>query len=178
MDRGAPRIRIMLAASVDGYVATPDGAVAWLEAWDPRTLGIDDFLTGIGALIFGRRTFDQALTFGRWPYGDRPVFVITGRPIDDGPPSLKAASGDVRAIAEQARAAAAPLDVWHVGGPQSIAPFLDQGLADELEIFYLPILLGHGIPLFPQRGDRALPLTLLTHRRFDSGVVMLRYAIG
>ena len=49
-------IRALIAASLDGLVATDDGGVGWLAPFEGLDLGMEDFLRGIGTVVLGRRT--------------------------------------------------------------------------------------------------------------------------
>ena len=79
-----PTDRVVVASltiTLDGFVADERGGVSFLDALNPDTLGFDRFLAGVAALVMGRRTFDQILSFGVWPYGSRPTTVLTTRPL-------------------------------------------------------------------------------------------------
>jgi dihydrofolate reductase len=62
-----------------------------------------------------------------------------------------------------------------VGGADLAAQALRAGLVDECHLFVAPVVVGSGKPLFPN--DLFLTLDLLDVRRFDSGMVYLRYHI-
>ena len=38
------------------------------------------------ALVIGRKTFETVLTLAAWPYGGKPVFVLSTRPAAPTPP--------------------------------------------------------------------------------------------
>ena len=61
-----------------------------------------------------------------------------------------------------------------VGGPALAAAAIAAGLVDELHLFLAPIVVGGGKPALPD-GVR-VPLELMDERRFDSGVVYVRYS--
>ena len=67
-------------------------------------------------------------------------------------------------------------DIWLFGGGDLFRTLLDAGVVDDIEVAYVPVLVGGGIPL------RALPatqhrLTLSEHRVYEkSGTVMVTYA--
>ena len=63
-----------------------------------------------------------------------------------------------------------------VGGALLAAHAFKAGLVDECQLIVRPVLVGGGKPALP-RGIRS-NLTLLEDRRFDKGVVYLRYGIG
>ena len=60
-----------------------------------------------------------------------------------------------------------------VGGPALASQAFEAGLVDELQLFVAPIVVGGGKPALP--ADVRLKLELLDERRFDSGMVHLRY---
>ena len=35
----------------------------------------------VDALVIGRKTFETVLAFDTWPYGEKPVFVLSARPL-------------------------------------------------------------------------------------------------
>ncbi len=63
-----------------------------------------------------------------------------------------------------------------VGGPGLASQALAAGLVDELQLFATPVLVGGGTPAFP--GGLHAELQLMDERRFDSGVVFLRYRVA
>jgi dihydrofolate reductase len=62
-----------------------------------------------------------------------------------------------------------------VGGSSLASAVWRAGLVDECRLFVVPWLVGGGKPALPE--GVKLPLELLDQRRFDSGVVYLRYRI-
>lgn len=76
-----------VAASVDGYIATADGAVDWLSPFHAagEDHGYADLLASLGGIVMGRRTYDQVRGFGPWPYTGLDCRVVTSRPLSDAP---------------------------------------------------------------------------------------------
>ena len=80
---------MFIAASVDGFIALPDGDLAWLTdppaeqrhvpAWsgEDAPQGHEDFTAGVSHLVMGRGTYEKVLTFGFWPYGKFRVLVLS-----------------------------------------------------------------------------------------------------
>ena len=60
-----------------------------------------------------------------------------------------------------------------VGGPDLAAQAIRAGLVDEFQLFVAPVVIGGGKQSLPD--DVRLDLELVDERRFDSGVVHLRY---
>ena len=168
-----PNITYYVAISLDGYIADADGGVGWLPQGDTADYGYAEFYAGVDALMMGRRTYDQVLDFGEWPYAGKPTYVFTSNPPDDNPHGVEfvdACPPDfVRTVAPRCSGA-----VWLVGGGSLAEQFRSAGLIDEYLIFVIPVILGRGIPLFGG-GSPPTSLRLETTEIYDDGVVMLRY---
>jgi dihydrofolate reductase len=173
----ATPVVLYLACSLDGFIAAPDGSVAWLETFS-GDYGYAGFLAGVGALVMGSRTYEQVLGFGAWPYGGRPCFVASSRalPVPAGADVRLRAGGDLEALAAEARTAAEGRAVWLVGGAALGRSMLDAGVVDTLDLALMPVLLGDGVPLFVP-GLRPHGLVLCESRTHADGVVQLRYSV-
>ncbi|RUS58875.1 dihydrofolate reductase [Pseudorhodobacter sp. E13] len=170
-----------VAASLDGFIARPDGGLDWLEPFNAaeEDHGYDAFIARMDGIIMGRGTYETVLGFGHWPYR-LPVIVLSqSLTVDDIPDSL----ADHVAITDMDPAelhAALAEEGWqsaYVDGGQVIQSFINAGLLTDITLTRVPLLLGQGRPLFgPVAGDVAL--TLLESRSFPSGIVSSRYAIA
>jgi dihydrofolate reductase len=170
----APRIILYIAASVDGYIATPDGSYSWLDPFEAGNYGYQEFIAGIDTVVIGRTTFDQMVELDAFPYSDKRTVVLTHRPPGEGAPvDAEFSSGPVEALAGELRSASRG-DIWLGGGGETVRAFLEADEVDEMWIFVIPVLLGDGIPLFPpsQHGER---LSLEEAKAYPDGVVLLRY---
>jgi dihydrofolate reductase len=175
-----------VAASVDGYIATPDGGVGWLAPFEgpAEDYGYAAFYASVDALLLGRRTYEQVLTFGEWPYGGKPCWVFSRRPMAPAQP-------EVIVTAQPPPQVAADLETrgirraWLVGGGQLAAAFRAEGLISEYIVSIIPVILGAGIALFdaPAAAVETLimpphmRLALVEHQVYANGVVQLRYAL-
>ena len=76
------RLSVFIATSIDGYIATLDGSLDWLEraARPDEDYGFDEFLASVDALAMGRGTYDHIAHLDPLPFGERPVYVFTHRP--------------------------------------------------------------------------------------------------
>ena len=168
-----PTIAYYVAASLDGYIADAGGGVDWLPQGGSEDYGYAEFYAGVEALAMGRRTYDQVLCFGQWPYAGKPTYVFTGHPPDENPHGVEfvgvAPADFVHTVASQYDGT-----VWLVGGGNLAEQFRRAGLIDEYLIFIVPVVLGRGIPLFG--GDAPhTALDLLEIQTYGDGGVMLRY---
>lgn len=169
----AGAFRVYIAQSVDGCIATVDGAVEWLDPFPVEDFGFDAFMETIGTIVMGRASYDQARSFGSWPYAGKRTVVLSSRDLDEPPPGVERWHGGSLAGLADAVARSTRGDVWVLGGARTIAGFLDLGRIDRLEIFMVPVLLGGGIPLFLASEPRAL--RLIEVEPLDHGVVKLEY---
>src|SRR5262245_40539482 len=126
------------AISVDGFIATPDGGIGWLDPFNAPELGYDQFFAGVGAVVLGRTTYDQGLTCGSRPYACRQGLVVTSRPSAELPPGVRSVGADALPAALRELRACAHGDVWIVGGGQTARSCIDAGLIDELELYVVP----------------------------------------
>ncbi|MCC9624585.1 dihydrofolate reductase family protein [Thalassospira sp. MA62] len=170
--------RIYMAVSLDGFIARANGAVDWLDPYDPDELGFDGFLKTVGTMIIGRNTFDQVMEFGDWPYGACRTIVLTSRELPkDCPPGVEAYDGDVFKLVQNLRdCRRQDGDIWIVGGASVVTQFLFGGFADQLDIFTVPEVLGDGISLFG-RDTGGIKPRLLATECFNSGVVRNQYGL-
>lgn len=174
------KVSVFVGASLDGFIARKNGDLDWLEGpgGSPgEDYGYRAFVSRIDALVMGRGTFEKVLTFKEWPYGKKPVFVLTHRPLVI-PPKL---TGTVEAMSGTpaevvARLAKRGLHRLYVDGGKTIQEFIAAGLVDELIASRLPVLIGEGIPLFgPVPAD--IRLKHVETRTFAGGVVQSVYKI-
>jgi len=173
-----PDIVYYCAQSVDGYIATPDGGIEWLNELldEGEDYGFHAFTSSVDSLIMGRGTYDKLLGFGSWPYGELPAWVLTHRPAE----TLEGA--DLTFVDEGPEAVVAQLEeagktrAWLVGGGRAAAAFADAGLIDTWRISVIPVALGEGIPLVAPLGGWAR----LNHedtRAYPTGLVQTTYTL-
>lgn len=187
MSRPAPRVRVYMACSLDGFIAGPNDDLDWLHvdrkapgdlAPDPSALRFEPFLSEIGAMLMGRTTYEVITKMGIWPYGELPVLVATRRPLpsasepSSAQPTLRAVSGPIETLIAEARAVAGERDVYLDGG-DLIRQALNAGLVDEITATIVPVLLGAGTRLFDGLAG-STNLQFVAHHTFDGGMVQLR----
>ncbi len=173
------RVVYYVAASLDGFIAGPRGELDWLHAFEQagNDYGYGDFFTSVDGLAMGRTTWEVTRSFGDWPYGDRPAWLLTRRPVNaaDLAPSLHVASGTPQALHAQWQALGLRR-VWLVGGGDLAGQFLAAGLVHELMLATMPVTLGAGIGLFGQRSGSALSRwTTVASQSHANGVLTRHY---
>lgn len=176
------RCSVFIATSLDGFISRTDGSIDWLNEANQRVppgedCGYDNFMADVDALVMGRNTFEQVLTFGAWPYGSTPVVVLSQRGIElpaDLPPSVSVSSESPAALV--ARLSENSVKKIYVDGGRTIQSFLAAGLVDDMTITVIPVLLGSGRSLFgPLPG--AVHLAHEVSHAFEFGFVQNRYRV-
>lgn len=169
---------VFIATSADGFIARQDGSLDWLEVPEANEdYGFAGFMESVDALVMGRNTYDAVAAMGEWPYGEKPVIVMTGRPLQI-PETL---SGVIETSALPPLELADELDrrgIHHVyvDGGKTIQSFLDAGLVGRMTITTIPVLLGEGIPLFGAVGGD-VRLSHVGTMSYTNGLVQTTYEV-
>jgi dihydrofolate reductase len=153
------RVIAGLTGSLDGFFADEHGNIERLypDLADLRdTPYMRELIEHTGAVLMGRRAFEMAED-PDWYVGNYefqvPIFVLTHAPPMRPPKQDEhltftfVTDGLASAVA-QAKAAAGDRDVQVIGGISVVQQVLRTGLADELHIDVMPVVLGAGRRLF------------------------------
>ncbi len=155
------------------------------------TAVVEESLSNVGATIMGRKMFGG----GPGPWGDdpwngwwddnppfhRPVFVLTHHPrlpLElQGGTTFTFVTDGVESAAEQARRAAAGMDVVVAGGADIVQQYLAAGLVEELELHIAPVIMGDGVRLFDHLAGADIRLEQL--RAVEApGVTHVKYRVA
>jgi len=172
------RLRYGVAASLDGFIAGPNGEYDWIV---PDS-GIDfaAIWAEFDTLLMGRKTFEVAWErAAAWPdLGHRWVVVSRTLKPEDYPRVTILSSGVEESVAAMKAQAGPPpqKDIWLFGGGVLFRTLLDAGLVDGVEVSVMPVMLGSGVPLLPE--GRRQTLHLDESKALPSGVLMLKYSVS
>jgi dihydrofolate reductase len=171
------RASVFVGTSLDGFIARANGEFDFLPPGGGEPHGYDEFMDTVDALVMGRKTFETVLAFKEWPFGVKPVFVLSTHPLAPAPTGaiVKRMDGEPADIVSQL--AAQGLQHIYVDGGATIQRFLQAGLIQRIIITRVPVLIGAGIPLFG-----ALPhdvtLKHIATRQYASGLVQSEYEVA
>jgi dihydrofolate reductase len=194
------RIVMFNRITPEGYFSGTDGNLNWVVPEEELDKAATQAMSGTGAILFGRRTYEMFESF--WPtvLGDSPDAPDPHAPQRRAPEIRAMAtwindaeklvfSRSRQSVSWKNSALLGEFDPdalkelkaqrgsdFMIFGSGSIVSLLTQhGLIDEYQLVVSPLLLGAGNPLF-RPGPRQLRLTLREARAFPSGNVRLAYA--
>lgn len=149
--------KVFIASSMDGFIADRNNRIDWLDdipTQEGEDMGYDAFMTGIDALIMGRKSYETVLGFNiPWPY-QKPVFILSNSLTnipDDLEGKVHIVSGNLKNILSELNRNG--FRNFYIDGGQTIQSFLREGLIDEMIITTIPVILGGGIPLFGELSE-------------------------
>jgi dihydrofolate reductase len=144
-------IVLYIAVSADGFIADKAGGVSWLDKYNNITedCGYHDFYVTIDALVFGKNTYEQVLTFGPWPYPGKISYIFGDKNTVAANEWIKVVHTDIPPFVRNC-AGSGVKRLWLMGGAQLTQSFDELGLIDEYILTILPDRLGEGIAL-PER---------------------------
>jgi dihydrofolate reductase len=168
---------VFVGTSLDGFIARTNGGLDFLPPGGGEPHGYDEFMATVDALVIGRHTFDTVLAFDPWPYGTKPVFVLSTHALPAAPSGavVERLSGTPTEVVSLL--AARGIQHIYVDGGITIQRFLQAGLIQSLIVTRVPVLIGTGIPLFgPLQSDITLKHVRTQH--YPSGLVQSEYAVA
>jgi dihydrofolate reductase len=197
------KVVVEITMSLDGFIAGPndgpdnglgdggDRLHEWvynLSSWrEPHGLAggetnrdseiLDEAFKAQGAVIVGKRMYENAGGWGDSPPFHMPVFVLTHEARDavtKEDTTFTFVTDGIESALKQAKASAGDKNVALGGGANTIQQFMNAGLIDEMQIHIAPLLLGGGVRLFDQLSTKQLGLEktrvidspLVTHLKF------------
>jgi dihydrofolate reductase len=169
------RVRYVVAMSLDGYIAGPNGEADWIII-DPE-IDFRALFEQFDTFLLGRRTFEaiggargggqsglKTIVFSRTLHQeDYPNLTIVSEKPEQALADLRSEPGK---------------DIWLFGGGTLFRSLLEARLVDAVEVGVIPVLLGEGIPLLPPKpSSERFKLKLASSRAYESGIVSLEYAV-
>jgi len=171
------RASVFVGISLDGFMARTNGELDFLPPGGGEPHGYDEFMATVDALVIGRNTFDTVLAFDPWPYGKKPVFVLSTRELPPAPPEAVVEHLSRPPAEIVSLLAARGIQHIYVDGGITIQRFLQAGLIERLIVTRVPVLIGAGIPLFgPLLRD--INLRHVRTQQYASGLVQSEYTVA
>ena len=170
-----------LTNSLDNFIARADGAADWILMGDEIMNEFPKMFARFDTVLIGRKTYDFTLLHSPETgqkmsgYMEMKSYVFS-RTMKESP------NADVKIVSDNAGEFVRNLknesgkDIWLMGGGILAASLLKERLVDEIGMAIQPILLGSGVPLFPDLGIQ-VDLQLLEFKTYKNGIVGLNYRV-
>ena len=174
--------------SLDGFINDRSGSVSALYpdlAALRETETLRESIQNTGAVVMGRNSFamadDPDSIADNYEY-QVPIFVLTHHPPIKQPKendrlTFTFVMDGIQSAIAQAKAAAGDKDVTVIGAASITRQCLSAGLADELHIDIMPVLLGGGLRLFEDTGMEPTQLERLKVIELPDGRTHLSFRI-
>ena len=167
------RVRYLVAASLDGFIAGPSGEADWIPM-DPE-VDFEAIFSQFDTIFAGRRTFENMARTGMTNMPGMKTFVFSRTVRAEDYPNVTMVDGSAEEAASRLRAESGK-DIWLFGGGSLFCSLAEAGLVDTVEVSMVPIMLGEGIPLLAGPAKR-MGLKLTGHKVYKTGIVCLEYEI-
>jgi len=182
------KVILGVTMSLDGFINDRNGSVEALypdlAAWRETEPGKES-IQNTSAVVMGRHSFDMAQDpdwfAGNYEY-QVPIFVLTHKvpkkmPKQTGDLTFTFVTDGIESAIRQAKAAAGDKDVNIIGAASTAQQCLKAGLADELHVDVMPVLLGRGLRIFENLADERIQLERIKVMELPAGRTHLRYRI-
>jgi dihydrofolate reductase len=168
------RLRYQVAASLDGFIAGPNGEYDWIVM--DRAIDFAALYKEFDTAVMGRKTYQMMTAQGGNGAMPGLEVVVFSRTLP------AATHRGVRIYNDDPRDVVATLkakpgrDIWLFGGGSLFRSLLDARLVDTVEVAVMPVLLGAGIPLLPPGASTKL---VLADQKIlpKSGIAVLAYSL-
>jgi dihydrofolate reductase len=182
------RLIYLAITSLDGYIAGKDGNFDWAMPDEEVHAFINDLARPFGTYLYGRRMYETMVVWEtdhtladqspllrdfaeHWQAADKIVYSRTLEAVSTARTRIER-DFDPEAVRQMKVSAGRDMVV---GGAALAAQAFRAGLVDECHLFVAPIVVGGGKQSLPN--DVRVKLELLDERRFEGGMVYLRYRI-
>jgi dihydrofolate reductase len=174
--------------SLDGYIEDEHGAFDWSEPEEELHNFFKSMEENTPVTLYGRKLYETMAVwetmdfgdelpeyiqdFGRvWRMGEKIVYSRTLTTVTTSKTTLRKEFDpiEVQRLKKDTNG-----DIG-IGGAELAGAAINHGLVDEVNLFVNPVVVGGGKPAF-KRGLN-MHLTLKETRKFDGGIVMLRYTL-
>ncbi|KUK57227.1 MAG: Riboflavin biosynthesis protein RibD domain-containing protein [Bacteroidetes bacterium 38_7] len=141
------KVKLYITASLDGFIAPPDGDMDWLVGYPlPSKEDHENFTDSVDTVIIGGRVYhDMQCMDILWPYKDKTVYVVARNPRMEREEVKFITENIVETVTQLKKESGK--DIWLVSGGWLTSLLNDNGLIDEIIITKIPETLEKGIQL-------------------------------
>ena len=184
------KLSYQMLSSLDGYVQDATGNFDWATPDEEVHRHANQEQARVGTDIYGRKMYEmmvywetadqspdtppEGVEFSQYWQASEKI-VISRSLTEVRTRRTRIMPGfDADAMRKLKADSSKPISV---SGPTLASQFLREGLVDEISIYYVPVVAGGGLPMFPNV-DHIIKLERLEQRAFRSGTIFVRYAVS
>ncbi len=168
------KIRYGVAASLDGFIAGPNGEVDWITP--DAEVDFAEVWAQFDTLLMGRRTYEVAVQrLGEAAFAGITSVVFSRTLQQEQHPRVKVVPQLTREWVTFLKAQSGK-DVWLMGGSSLFRSFFDSGYVDGIDLMIIPVILGAGTPMLPPPYTPT-NLKLFSNRIYRSGRLSLAFEV-
>lgn len=157
------RLIVCMHASLDGFVAGPNGEMDWIKIDDEMFDYVGDFTEAADTALYGRVTYD--MMEGYWPTaGDKPnaskhdrdhsrwytavdKYVLSRSLSNDASKKRTVISGNIPNQVNKLKQQGGK-NILVFGSPSAVHSLAEYDLIDDYWVFFNAVILGQGTPFF------------------------------
>lgn len=151
------KIKLYIAASIDGCTARMDGDLDWMEGFsypEKTDYGYQAFFESADTVIMDESFYLNIISLDViWPYKDKPVYVVSSMPMN-AKDNLHFITDDIIENIDKLREEEGK-DIWLACGGKLLTMLLNHDMVDEMIINRFPVILGFGTPLLPDNSKES-----------------------
>jgi dihydrofolate reductase len=159
------------------YIADTHGTVEWLENFpitEEMNYGYKEFIASVDTILMGGRSYREVLNMEAIRhYKNQQIYVVTRGWTEKMTDNVDFITDNVIERIKQLRDGEGK-NIWLFGGGELTAMLLAADLVDEMQICYIPVILGEGIPLFPKQPKES-KWELIESKSYSSGALVVKY---
>jgi dihydrofolate reductase len=179
------KLTFNMMTSLDNYINDVNGDFNWGQIDDDVHQHANDAQREVTLDIYGRRMYEMMVYWETYDGG-----VPVEADFSDAWKSVAklVMSKSLKAVSSARTTLVADLDIEGmrrlkaerdgaiaISGPTLAARYLDAGLVDEVSIYYIPVVVGGGTPMFQVKNK--LRLERIEERSFKNGVNFIAYRV-
>jgi dihydrofolate reductase len=175
-NKNMKKIILYIAASIDGRIAEPDGGIEWLSEFpitEEMNYGYKEFMASIDSIIMGGRSWRELSNMDAMgAYAGKTIYMVSRHDWGETENTKFITENVIEHITALRKEPGK--NIWLFGGGELVSVLLAADLVDEMQIAYIPVILGKGIPLFPDQPKES-KWELTDSKSYSSGIVMVEY---
>ena len=173
-----------LTNSLDNFIAREDGGADWILMDDELMKEFPQLFARFDTVLMGRKSYDVAYaqshthdtSQGEAGFMGMKTYVFSRTMKENPGGEVELVSGDAGKFVRELKNGPGK-DIWLMGGGELAASLLKENLVDEINLAIQPVLLGAGVPLFPEVGEQ-FNLQLVDSKTYKNGTVSLTYQVN